>query len=627
MTLMMKPITITIRLDEGVQPPEIHVPIIEDIPAGTLLRLEPDSFHVSSLIVERIVLEDGTACEEVTRYSDAEVRKNWATHVQTAGLIVVKIPRDISKGESVILNSVFGSIDYTNGDEPKRYTNEPTRPYFAEMEWSMILQRIESVSPDSRKTPVSPEIKMAFEPGAPTGLKAIWKADGWVHIRHFDRNDNPTPVDSGSVTIVDPSGKSSEEVSLQSDSASNKHRAEISVPQGSRFEVNDSLGNSVLSNAVPVTHSGQKVCFGEFHWHTDLSCDGTRSLPRALKTAKDEICLDFAGPGDHIWSSGDFGPNATPEMQADALREIDNPGEFAVLPGAEFSCHIGHANFYCDTIDRYLKVCSRLPAAAKAATTDPKVQYQWDILTGALIPEHTFLVPHHSNTNSFDKEGVVRADDGRPFWNSMNFPRGPELPHVRLMEIYQIRGSFEDETTDNEWRIFSGGYGASARSALMKGYRIGFTGGTDNHNGWPSRHVRGGKIDGFTAVLTDSIDTQSIWQALNERRCYATTGARIICDVTLNGHPIGSELKLARDASRKIDIRIYGTAPLEKVEIISAGIVLDSVPIPENSWDLETEWEDTRPGRPLQDVYYYLRILQKDGNIAWLSPFWIDAEG
>jgi hypothetical protein len=381
-----------------------------------------------------------------------------------------------------------------------------------------------------------------------------------------------------------------------------------------------------MSNPLPRTGNGQKVCFGEIHWHTELSSDGKRPLKDALHSAKEELCMDFAGPGDHIWRSGVFGENATPEMQAEDLRDADDPGHFAVIPGAELSCRVGHANFYCDSIERYLQVCANLPNARPPAEAEMATQYGWHLLTESLVPGKTALIPHHTNTNSYDREKVVNPDTGRPYWSAMTFPCGKEMPHVRCMEIYQSRGSFEAEEPDPDWRIACGGYGASARSALMKGYRIGFTGGTDNHVGWPSRNQHGGKVDGLTAVLTDAIDTASIWKALYNRHCYATTGARMVCDVTLNGKPIGSELTLPWDAPREIKIRIHGTAPLECVEVISAGVVIDSIPVENGSPDLITTWEDLRPGRPLHDVYYYLRIRQADGNIAWLSPFWIDAD-
>jgi hypothetical protein len=415
------------------------------------------------------------------------------------------------------------------------------------------------------------------------------------------------------------------EIMITEDLHKNCLQATTDLPAASRIEVTDAGGNKAKSNARPITSSGKKVCFGEFHWHTELSSDGQRPLRDALRTARDDMCMDFAGPADHIGFEGIFA-KGTPEDQVKALEGFNKDGSFAILPGAELSHRVGHANFYCQSTDQYLEVCQNLKAAIKEHPWNETTEYGWNALVNAIHPEETFLVPHHTNTNSFDKEGVLNKKNGRPFWSAMTFPRGIEMPHVRLFEIYQGRGSFEDETLNPEWRIESGGYGASARSALMKGYRIGFTAGTDNHVGWPGRKHAGGMIDAYTAVLSDSIDTTSIWKALLERRCYATTGARIICDVTLNGMPIGSELKLPWDAERQMEIRIYGTAPLEKVEIISAGITIDSIEVDGTSWDLEAVWEDSRPGRPLHDVYYYLRVRQVDGNIAWLSPFWIDTQ-
>ena len=40
--------------------------------------------------------------------------------------------------------------------------------------------------------------------------------------------------------------------------------------------------------------------------------------------------------------------------------------------------------------------------------------------------------------------------------------------------------------------------------------------------------------------------------------------------------------------------------------------------------DFDVTWMDDRPGRPLRDVSYYVRVRQVDGHCAWLSPFWVD---
>ena len=87
---------------------------------------------------------------------------------------------------------------------------------------------------------------------------------------------------------------------------------------------------------------------------------------------------------------------------------------------------------------------------------------------------------------------------------------------------------------------------------------------------------------------------------------------------------MGSELRLEPGAERRLRVRIRGTAPLECVQVIHCGHLLAELPVAADSPDLDAEWVDERPGRPLQDVYYYVRARQRDGECLWTSPFWID---
>jgi len=223
--------------------------------------------------------------------------------------------------------------------------------------------------------------------------------------------------------------------------------------------------------------------------------------------------------------------------------------------------------------------------------------------------------------DSWVRERVVR-EDGRPFWCAMHFPLPAERSVVRLYEMVQTRGAFETEETDPLWRVADGGLGGSARTALLRGYRAGFVGGTDNHCGWPTR--QGSRTCGLTAVQAPSLDQPGIFRAFHDRRCYATSGARIVADATLNGHPMGSEIRLEPTAPRVFRIWIRGTAPIERVEIVHAGYVLARLPVAPDSLDFRAEWADERPGRPLEDAWYYVRARQADGHCAWLSPFWVD---
>ena len=68
---------------------------------------------------------------------------------------------------------------------------------------------------------------------------------------------------------------------------------------------------------------------------------------------------------------------------------------------------------------------------------------------------------------------------------------------------------------------------------------------------------------------------------------------------------------------------LHGTAPIERVEIIADGrCVWQDAP---DSWDVEIDGEEL-PAPEGTGSCYYLRLRQKDGHRAWLSPVWLDRE-
>ena len=123
-------------------------------------------------------------------------------------------------------------------------------------------------------------------------------------------------------------------------------------------------------------------------------------------------------------------------------------------------------------------------------------------------------------------------------------------------------------------------------------------------------------------------------EALYKRSCYATTGARIVISFSIAGATMGQELstkvKPGLGINRYISGTIAGTGPLKKVELIRNGSVI-------HTWSdikgpsLEFDFDDNQdPNRFLLDgpagpfVYYYLRVLQEDKQMAWATPIWID---
>lgn len=101
------------------------------------------------------------------------------------------------------------------------------------------------------------------------------------------------------------------------------------------------------------------------------------------------------------------------------------------------------------------------------------------------------------------------------------------------------------------------------------------------------------------------------------------TGARIVAAARMDGYIMGSQIYQVPAQKRRIEIEIHGTAPIECVEIIHAGIKLAFLET-DGGLDFYGIWEDERPGRAFAEAWYYVRARQVDGECIWLSPFFVD---
>ena len=128
-----------------------------------------------------------------------------------------------------------------------------------------------------------------------------------------------------------------------------------------------------------------------------------------------------------------------------------------------------------------------------------------------------------------------------------------------------------------------------------------------------------------------------MFEALQNRSCYATTGARIIVGFYIAGQKMGSELSTAQKTglhvNRHISGYVAGTTKLQRVEIIRNGKVLHTIK-PKDQYHIDYTYDDMdefskvtldSKGKP-PFAYYYLRVTQEDGHVAWSSPIWIDLE-
>lgn len=136
---------------------------------------------------------------------------------------------------------------------------------------------------------------------------------------------------------------------------------------------------------------------------------------------------------------------------------------------------------------------------------------------------------------------------------------------VKLVEIYSCWGSFE-------WVI---------DNVLQRGFRVGFVANSDGHSGRPGAEHPGasdhfGVKGGLTCVYAKSLTKQGLWEALNNRRTYATTGERMVIAVTSDGHWMGEEYSTPH--APRISVSVTGTCDLERVLLMREATIVHEIP-------------------------------------------------
>jgi hypothetical protein len=120
------------------------------------------------------------------------------------------------------------------------------------------------------------------------------------------------------------------------------------------------------------------------------------------------------------------------------------------------------------------------------------------------------------------------------------------------------------------------------------------------------------------AVYTESLEREDVFQGIYHRRTYATTGSRIILRFSVNGLPMGSEGR--QKGAPVIRVSAVGTTDLKGVRIVRNGKIIHAVDPPGDSADFEFVDRSGDPG----PAYYYVDLVQDDGEKAISSPVWLD---
>lgn len=216
----------------------------------------------------------------------------------------------------------------------------------------------------------------------------------------------------------------------------------------------------------------------------------------------------------------------------------------------------------------------------------------------------------------------------------------------RVVEIYNSWGSSECTAKEgnpapiqssNKKGVQESAEG-SVQKALLRNCRFGFVAGGLDDRGIYSDFYDEGQEQypaGMTAIIAPEYTRSAVAEALYNRSCYATTGERIILGLYLAGFPMGKETSTADKPglmiNRHLSGYVAGTTKLTAIEIVRNGKVIKSFEC--DGYAMDFTYDDMTPiekvvidakDKKPPFVFYYLRVIQEDGHMAWSSPIWVD---
>jgi hypothetical protein len=347
---------------------------------------------------------------------------------------------------------------------------------------------------------------------------------------------------------------------------------------------------AVLTRDCPAAN--YSIYWGDIHSHSSYSFDvplhGYTNCPpdTAMDYARYTARLDFVAITDHA----ELMQPANWVKTKLYCNQKNDPPNFVVLLGFEYTNSR-------DTTDAaaagYGHKCVIFRSAADAPS-DPIPSYGLHSasnateLWAALDGYECITIPHHPAKGASTHEDESTIDMSTD-WNYVNAAFQPAV------EIFSAHGN--SETAGCEYPVYRFQADKSVDAALMRwtqsphnaGYKLGITGGTDNHRGTPGAveeitnnvsEWEGPYTGGLLAVLATEKTQDAIYNAIKSKRTYGTTSARIQLSFTAaygTNRLVMGGTAAHRSASLPCVLHVSAkgeTAGIEKIQVIRNAALL-----------------------------------------------------
>jgi hypothetical protein len=403
-----------------------------------------------------------------------------------------------------------------------------------------------------------------------------------VVVRAMDRFGNPSYHYRGRVYFEPQDGLTLPQAHAFTCEDCGVHRIEGIIPLKPgvyRIRVHDDrktmrgVSNPIRCRLHPAAY---RLYWGDLHGQVKRA----DKLAEYFTFPRDVGACDFASHqrNDHEVSQGDWA--ATQRV----VKAFHKPGRFVVFLGYEWSGETsvgGDHNLYYLEDDQPLRRSGHelVDDKSDSATDLPHIHDVYRAFQGTRV----FLVPHVGGRTA----NLAYHD--------------PTLEPV--IEVHSTHGTFE-------WFL---------REALTRGYTVGFIAGSDDYKlrlggAYPGigdrRFVRGG----LTAIYARELTRDALFEAIQARRCYGTTGDRIILAVEGDGRLMGAEY--TTDTPPTIAVTVVGTTDLETVEMFRGTAKIYTFPAPaatpQPSRRIKLTWGGASRRSPYAGVLWtgHLRVVR-----------------
>ena len=353
--------------------------------------------------------------------------------------------------------------------------------------------------------------------------------------------------------------------------------------------------------------------FGQLHSHTQYS-DGAGTLTDALRYVENlpaSANVQFVAFTDH---SNYFDSSSSPNVEAalydtslvkdsdanhswktykDTIAKFneDNAGSMVAIGGFEmtWSGGPGHINTFNTP-----GIVSRNNKTLNNKTDDAGMKAYYALLSQA---------EGATSISQFNHPGTT-------FGNFKDFNYWDPVIDSRMYMV---------EVGNGEGAIGAGGYYPSYEQYIMaldKGWHLAPTNNQDNHKGkW------GNANDARDVILTDDFSEQGICEAIRALRMYATEDKNLELTYTVNGLMMGSSITEIPD---KLNVEVTVNDPDASDSIAKVEVVANSGKVA-YTWDNAAQLRSGKLSATLDPSYsyYFIRVTQKDGDLAVTSPVWV----